>query len=770
MDLQVRWVYAHEMSRAEPRNRFMKKVGAKYLVAAGAIFILGIILMTEPHASAQSHQLDPQRPWLDRTLPVEVRAALALEAMTLDEKIRLVHGRVGFPFGQKPKPDAAIGSAGYVEGVPRLGIPALQESDAGLGVANPHNVRPGDEATPFPSGLAIAATFDAELAELSGRRMGAEARAKGFNVLLAGGANIARDPRNGRNFEYAGEDPLLTGIIVGSTIRGIQGNRIISTIKHFALNAQETDRLVLSANIDPGAARESDLLAFQIGIEVGRPHAIMSAYNRVNGTYSSENDFLLNQVLKRDWAYSGFVMSDWGAVHTTEKAALSGLDQESGEEMDEHVYFGPALKEAVEKGNVPLERLNDMVRRILRSMFASGIVDDPPEPGGFIDYTLHAETAQTVAERGLVLLRNRNGTLPLAKGLKRIAVIGSHADKGVLSGGGSSQVIPVGGIAVPNLGPRDFPGPLVYDPSSPVKAIEAKAGGAQVEYVEGDDISRAAEVAKAADAVIIFAHQWMAESYDAPDLTLPDNQDHLIAAIAAINQNTVVVLETGGPVSMPWLSSTAAVIEAWYPGARGGEAIARALFGEVNPSGRLPITFPLDESQFPRGKTSTSTASANAGEATGNQTVEVNYFEGADVGYKWFDKNGIKPLFPFGFGLSYTAFAYRELTVTSLGSSVTVSLEVKNVGAHPGAAIPQFYVRRPDDPAFPIRLAGWNRVMLDPGETRRVTATIDPRLLARFDTVAGDWEIAPGRYRVEAGADAGDLVLTAEFTMPAFRL
>ena len=747
----------------------MKKVSPKYLIAARATLILGVILTTGPHASAQYHQLDSHLPWLDRTLPVEVRLALALEAMTLDEKIRLLHGRVGFSFGGKPKPDAAIGSAGYVEGIPRLGIPALQESDAGLGVANPHNVRPGDEATPFPSGLAIAATFDAELAELSGIRMGAEARAKGFNVLLAGGANIARDPRNGRNFEYAGEDPLLTGIIVGSTIRGIQSNHIISTIKHYALNAQETSRLVLSANIDPVAARESDLLAFQIGVEVGRPHAVMCAYNRVNISHSCESDFLLNQVLKRDWAYPGFVMSDWGAVHTTEKAALSGLDQESGEEMDGQVYFGSALKEAVEKGGVPLERLNDMVRRILRGMFASGIVDDPPKPGGFIDYALHAETAQTVAERGLVLLRNRNGTLPLANGLKRIVVIGSHADKGVLSGGGSSQVIPVGGNAVPNLGPRDFPGPLVYDPSSPLNAIAAKAGGALVEYVEGDDLSRAVEVAKGADAVIIFAHQWMAESYDAPDLTLPDNQDHLIAAVAAINRTVVVVLETGGPVRMPWLSPTAAVIEAWYPGARGGETIARALFGEVNPSGRLPITFPSDESQLPRSNTGANTANSNVGKAD-NRTVDVNYFEGADVGYKWFDKNGIKPLFPFGFGLSYTAFAYMELTATNLGSTVTVSLEVKNVGAYRGAAIPQFYVRRPDDTAFPLRLVGWNRVMLDPGETRRVTATIDARLLARFDIVSGGWEIAPGRYAVEAGANAGDLLLTTEFTMPVFRL
>jgi beta-glucosidase len=747
-------------------DQLIKILQPKYSVAAGAAFILGLILMTGRYVGAQYHQPDAQRPWLDPTLPVEIRATLTLKAMTLDEKIRLVHGSVGFPFGGKPKPEGAIGSAGYIEGIPRLGIPALQESDGGLGVANPHNVRPGDEATPFPSGLASAATFDAELAELSGAMMGAEARAKGFNVLLAGGANLARDPLNGRNFEYAGEDPLLTGVIVGSTIRGIQRNHLISTIKHYALNDQETDRLVLSANIDLGSARESDLLAFQIAIELGRPHAVMCAYNRVNGTYSCENDFLLNEVLKRNWGYPGFVMSDWGAVHSTEKAALSGLDQESGEEMDAQVYFSSALKEAVEKGNVPLERLDDMVRRILRGMFASGIVDDPPKPGGLVDYRAHAETAQIVAEHGLVLLRNHNGALPLEKGLKRIVVIGSHADKGVLSGGGSSQVIPVGGIAVPNLGPRDFPGPLIYDPSSPVKAIEAEAGGTPVEYVDGDDISRAVEVAKGADVVIVFAHQWMAEMRDAPNLTLPHNQDQLIASVGAANQRTIVVLETGGPVRMPWLSLTAGVIEAWYPGARGGEAIARALFGQVNPSGRLPITFPTDESQLPR----TGSENSKENRAVAEQAVELNYHEGAYVGYKWFDQKGIKPLFPFGFGLSYTAFDYMGLTATNLGSSVTVSLEVKNIGTHRGADIPQFYLRRPDDPSFPIRLVGWSRVLLDPGETQHVSLTIDPRLLARFDMVAGGWGIAPGRYAVEAGSNAGDRSLTAEFTLPGFRL
>jgi beta-glucosidase len=590
--------------------------------------------------------------------------------------------------------------------------------------------------------------------------IGAEARAKGFNVLLGPGANLTREPRNGRNFEYAGEDPLLAGVIAAAEIRGIQGNRVIATLKHFALNAQETSRYVLSANITPAAARESDLLAFEIAIAQGRPHAVMCAYNRVNGDYSCENDFLLSRVLKHDWAWPGFLMSDWGAVHSTEKAALAGLDQQSGEEMDDKVYFGQPLREAVEAGRVPRERLDDMVRRILRGMFASGIVDHPPQPGGPIDYGADAAAAQAIAEQGIVLLRNRNGVLPLAKGLQRIVVIGSHADKGVLSGGGSSQVIPVGGIAVPGLGPKDFPGPLVYDPSSPVKAIAEAAGGAHVDYDDGDDIPRAVDVAKGADAVIVFAHQWTAEMIDAPDLVLPHGQDRLIEAVAAANPRTVIVLETGGPVRMPWLPLTAAVVEAWYPGARGGEAIARVLFGEVNPSGRLPMTFPADESQLPRAKIAAEPERKDAA------PIEVDYFEGARAGYKWFDEKGLTPMFPFGYGLSYTAFGYSGLTVSASGSTVTVSVDVKNTGRRRGADVPQFYVRRTDDDGFPIRLAGWNKVVLDPGETRRVTLTVDPRLLASFDVAAGDWKVLPGRYRIEAGANAGALPLSADVTLP----
>lgn len=696
---------------------------------------------------------DPARPWLDAALPPDARADLVVRAMTLDEKIALVHGRFGFPFQGKPKPDGALGSAGYVPGVPRLGIPALQESDAGLGVANPEGTRPGDQATPLPSGLLTASTFDPALAERGGAMIGAEARAKGFNVLLAGGANLVREPRNGRNFEYVSEDPLLTGLMAGAAIRGIQSNRIISTTKHFALNAQETGRQMHSANIGEQAARESDLLAFQIAIEQGRPHAVMCAYNKVNGVWACESEFLLDHVLEHDWSYPGFVMSDWGAVHSTERAALAGLDQESGENLDQLVYFAAPLKAAVEAGRVPQPRLDDMVRRILRAMFAAGVVDDPPAPGGSIDRAAHAELVQAVAEQGLVLLRNENGVLPLAKGLKRILLVGSHADKGVLSGGGSSQVIPFGGNAVPGLGPEGFPGPMVYHPSSPLRAIAAEAGGAQVDFLDGTDVAGAAAAARGADAVVVLAHQWMAEMRDAESLSLPDDQDRLIAALAAANPRTIVVLETGGPVKMPWLARTPAVIAAWYPGARGAEAIAGVLFGRVNPSGRLPVTFPMDEAQLPRPQ-------IPAG-------ADVDYLEGADVGYKWFDRRGLAPLYPFGYGLSYTTYAIRGLTAAVAGSTVAVVLEVTNTGRRGGIATPQVYARCPGENGFTLRLVGWSRLTLAPGATGRATLTVDPRLLARFDTAASAWRIAAGRCTIEAGFNARDLPVRTEVTLEA---
>ena len=386
--------------------------------------------------------------------PVE-RAQMALDQMTEQEKLALVHGVIAAPWGGEPKPAGSIGSAGYVPGIPRLGIPALQETDAELGVANPGDVRPGDTATAMPSNLALASTWDPALARMQGQSVGAEARAKGFNVLLGGAANLIRDPRGGRNFEYFSEDPLLTGLMAGGMIEGVQSRHIISTIKHFALNAQETDRVVLNARIDPAATRESDLLAFEIAIERGRPGSVMCAYNQVNGSYSCENDWLLNEVLKKDWGYPYFVMSDWGAVHSTARSAMAGLDQESGEQLDTQNFFTDGLPKLSPMAKSLKARLDDMARRVLTSIFAHGLADKTERPAP-VDFAASDRTALAIAREGIVLLKNQ-GLLPLPADTRRLLVIGAHADLGVPSGGGSSQVIPRGGIAAKEQSARTAP-------------------------------------------------------------------------------------------------------------------------------------------------------------------------------------------------------------------------------------------------------------------------------------------------------------------------
>jgi beta-glucosidase len=703
--------------------------------------------------------------WKDASLPLVERAQKALDQMTQHEKLSLVHGVIAAPWGGEPKPDGSIGSAGYVPGVPRLGIPALQETDAELGVANPGDVRHGDTATAMPSSLALASTWDPALARLQGQAVGAEAGAKGFNVLLGGTANLIRDPRGGRNFEYFSEDPLLTGIMAGSMVEGVQSRHIISTIKHFALNAQETDRVVLDARIDPAATRESDLLAFEIAIERGRPGSVMCAYNQVNGAYSCENDWLLNQVLKTDWNYPYFVMSDWGAVHSTVRSAMAGLDQESGEQLDTQNFFGGPLAQAIANGEIPEARLDDMARRILTSIFAHGLANgtDAVEP---VDFSASERTALAIAREGTVLLRNQ-GLLPLAADTRRLLVVGSNADHGVPSGGGSSQVIPRGGIAAKEqIGENQA---MIFDPGSPLAAIRLQFPHARVDFDDGSSPARAAEAAAKADAVILFADQWMTESADARTLDLPGQQDRLVDAVTRANLRTTVVLETGGPVLMPWLTQTAAVLEAWYPGQKGGEAIAEILSGAASPSGHLPVTFPVSEDQLPHRQIQGDPNGAPIGPVGRGghygPMFSAVYNEGASVGYKWFFERGQQPLFPFGFGLSYTSFALSSLTVNVSGHTVTASATVRNSGERAGTAIPEFYLSGPEGAHVPLRLAGWDRVDLKPGEDSRVTVSIDPRLLATFDEDSRKWRIQPGAYQVSAGFDYQQRNLAASFEL-----
>lgn len=695
------------------------------------------------------------------------RAQAIVARMSIDEKIALVHGLFP-PLTKVTPPNALVPSAGHIEGNPRLGVPLVRESDASLGVANQVEQRKGDVATALPSSLATAATFDPEIARAGGAMIGAEARAKRFNVLLAGGVNLNRDPWGGRNFEYLGEDPLLAGELAGAHIAGVQSNKIVSTIKHFALNAQETGRMVLDARIGEAALRESDLLAFQIAIEKGKPASVMCAYNKVNGDWACENDFLLNQVLKRDWGYRGWVMSDWGGVHSTEKAAKAGLDQQSGQELDRAMYFDAPLKEAVQQGRVPMARLDDMVARYLTGLIETGAYDTPmPATAQTPDYAANALVAQRAAEAGIVLLKNQDGILPLAATAKKIVVIGGGADLGVLSGGGSSQVRSVGGapIEIPLAhGPAASFVRVTYHASSPLDALRKALPGAEVSFVDGRNLNATVDAAKAADLAIVFATQWTTEAEDVPDLRLQNHQDALIAAVAAAQPKTVAVLTTGGPVTMPWLDRVPAVVQAWYPGQRGGEAIANILTGKVNPSGRLPITFPANEGQAPRPHpvgldTFTSLQAAAAANPANSGAYElksypVDYVEGSDVGYRWYDKKGQKPLFAFGHGLSYTSFAYGKATATG-GKRLTVSFDVTNTGQRAGADVPQIYVTR-EGSNIPMRLAAFKRIALKPGETRRVTLTAEPRILADYDTSLPGWRIRGGAYRIAIARDATD--------------
>lgn len=703
---------------------------------------------------------DPAASWMNPQLDADARAEALLRKMTLAEKLRLIRTDLALPGKDGKPPAGAVGGAGYQSGNARLGIPAVQEADSGLGVANPNNVRAGDGATSLPSQLAIAASWDPQVAYSGGAMIGREAWRKGYNLLLAGGVNLQRDPRNGRNFEYCGEDPLLAGVVTAAAVRGIQDQRVLSTVKHFALNAQETGRLSLSADIGETALRESDLLAFEIAIERGRPGAVMCAYNRVNGDYACESGFLLTRVLRQEWRYPGFVMSDWGAIHDWRKAVSAGLDQESGDDR----HFGRPLREGLAKGEMSETELDAMVRRILRSMFAVGLFDRPPQPGP-IDVAAHQDVARRALEAGAVLLRNHNGLLPLSEQVASIAVIGAQADRGVIAGGGASTVVPWGGNAAPVPAPPQYQrwGPIMHHPSPPLAAIRALAPNSRVRFDPGDDPHRAAALAAQSQVAVVFVHQWASESFDAADLEWPQRQNELVAAVARANPRTVVVLQNNSPLNLPWLEQVGSVLEAWYAGSGGGQAIADLLFGRANPSGRLPFTWQRDAAQLPRPQL------AYAGEPQGSRripsTLRVDYaIEGADVGYRWFQRRNSDPLFAFGYGLSYTRFEHGGARLQRRDARVALELDVANIGARRGADVVQVYVQAPG--AQTRRLAGFAKVELAAGERRRVRVELEPRLLAEYDPARRARRIRAGEYRFYPGRSATDLAAPLALRLP----
>jgi beta-glucosidase len=728
--------------------------------------VVGVVIFLAAHGVCLSQQATPQssRPWMNASLSPDLRAEAVIKQLTLDEKIQLVHGIGWGPLKTgSPIPPDNNGGAGEILGIPRLGIPPLQQADSAVGVrmAAPQS----RYATLLPSVLAAASSWDPEAAHLFGDVIGRELRAQGFNQSIGGGVNLGRDPRNGRLFEYAGEDPLLAGVIVGHVIRGVQDNQVMGDIKHFAFNDQETGRTIVDARISTQAARESDLLAFELGIRIGQPSSVMCSYNKVKGDWACENDWLLNHVLKGAWHFPGFVVSDWDGTHSTEKAAMAGLDvQMPGDE-----YFGAALKEAVTSGRVPLQRLDDMVHRLLRSMFSAGVIDHPPAPRRVVDPFRGREDAQHIAEESIVLLKN-DGTLPLnAASVHSIAVIGAHADVGVLSGGGSAQVDAPGGNAISPDKPTQW-GEAVYFPSSPLRYIREHARGALVQFDAGTQAASA--LAKSADIAIVFADQYMSESGDAASLSLPGGQDELISAVAAANPHTIVVLITGNPVTMPWIDRVAGVMEAWYPGIAGGQAIANIIFGDVVPSGKLPITFTRSESDLPHERIfGTTPSSANgdspkfwAADNETRQSLVADYTEGVRFGYKWFDSEGKQPLFPFGYGLSYTKFRYTNLHVEPTTKIATFTIE--NVGARNGAEIAQVYVGLPKANGERFRrLAGWQRVEVPAGQQKVVTVALEPLAMATFDMKKDAWVWASGRYTVSVGGSSRDLPLQTEVAL-----
>jgi beta-glucosidase len=725
-----------------------------------ACLLFPMCLQSRPGDKPASH------PWMNTTLSPDERAAMVVKEMTLDEKITLLHG-TGM-VGLSPMSPLAVhsnGGAGYVPGIPRLGIPAIQMSDAAYGIRS--SGENGRYSTALPADVASAASWDLDAAYEYGALIGRELRAQGYNMSLGGGINLTREPRNGRTFEYLGEDPVLAGKMVGSVMKGLQAQHVLGDIKHYALNDQESGRNAVNVNIDKRAARESDLLAFEIGVHESNAAAVMCSYNRVFGDYACENKYLLTEVLKNDWKFPGFVLSDWQGTHSTTKASAAGLDHEEPGE----IFYGAAMKKAVESGQVPMAEVDDHVRRILRSMFACGVVDDPPEKG-VVDVIGGLEVAQKIAEQSIVLLKNDRAVLPLdASKVHSIAVIGAHSNVGMISGGGSAQVDPPGGNAImpPGKGQTHWQDQIWF-PTSPLKAVRAKAPAASVQYDPGTDPASAAALAKSADVALVFAYQWESEGMDLDSLSLPGKQEDLIAAVAAANPRTVVVLETGTAVTMPWADQVSGIVEAWYAGSRGAEAVANVLFGEVNPTAKLPMTFPKSEADVPHPVIVKPPRRSTRGGwkqiAAGLPAFQVTYDEALKVGYKWYDAENKPVLFPFGYGLSYTSYSYSKLAVTPGKDDVRVSFTVTNTGDRPGAEVAEVYASLPTAAGEPPkRLVGWSKIRLNAGESKEASVVVDPKYLSVFNVDKNAWQLVPGDYTILVGGSSQSLPLKESISL-----
>jgi beta-glucosidase len=685
---------------------------------------LAAVSAVAPHAAAAT-----SCPWVDSTAPISTRVSELMAQMSLSQEVSLMTGTGG-------------SYVGNIAAIPSLCIPAMGLEDGPAGVGDGMG-----NVTQLPAPVDVAATWDTSAEQEYGQVIGAEQAAKGSTVDLGPTINIVRDPRWGRAFESVGEDPYLAGQLGAADIRGVQSAGTMAQVKHFAVYNQETNRNTSNDNavVSTQAEQEIYLPAFQAAVQQGAASSVMCSYSWINGTAACQNPYTLNTVLRQQFGYTGFVTSDWGATHSTAASANASMDMDM---PGNDGFYGPALQSAVTSGQVTQATINSAVSEILTQMFAFGMFDKAPSgsPGATATSSAHQSDATQLAEEGTVLLKNSGSVLPLTSSDKSIAVIGADASTSPMTDGGGSAGVNSSGTV------------------TPLQGIQAAApSGTTVTYNNGSSDSSAASAAAAASVAVVFANLGESEGSDLGSIDLGTTQDNLITSVAAANPNTIVVLNTGSAVTMPWLSSVKGVLEAWYPGQGDGTAIASVLFGSTDPSGHLTVTFPASLSQVPA-----STTAQWPG--TGGN---VQYSEGIDVGYRWYDSKSLTPLFPFGYGLSYTSFSFSNLSVGPLtaGGAATVTATVTNTGSRSGADVAQLYVTDPSASGQPpLQLEGFQRVSLAAGASATVTFPLTQQNLQYWNSSSSAWATSTGNYTVSVGDSSASLPLAGTLAVASSQL
>ena len=707
------------------RFRIVRVAGLAVITAASTL--VASAADTQAPASAASTAC----PWVGSSAPISQRVSQLMARMSTAQKVSLLTGASGSSY------------VGLIPAIGSLCIPAINLEDGPAGVADGMA-----NVTQLPAPVDVAATWDSAAEQLYGQVIGAEQAAKGTTIDLGPTINIVRDPRWGRAFESIGEDPFLNGQLGAAYIRGVQSTGVMAQVKHLAVYNQETNRNTSSDNaiVSTKAMEEIYMPAFAASVQQGAASSVMCSYSTVNGTFACQNPFLLTTVLRQQFGFTGFVTSDWGGTHATAASANAGLNMDM---PGNDGFYGSALASAVSSGSVSTATLNSLVSSVLTEMFAFGLFDKPTSgsPAQTATSAANQSNATQLAEEGTVLLKNSGSILPLNSATtSSIAVIGADASTSPQTAGGGSASVSSSGTV------------------TPLQGITARAGsGIKVSFNDGSSPSSAAAIAASSSAAVVFVSNFETEGSDLSSIDLPSSENSLISAVAAANPNTVVVLNTGSAVTMPWLSSVKGVFEAWYPGQEDGTAIAALLFGDANPSGHLPVTFPTSLSQVP---------ASTAAQWTGTNGT-VQYSEGVDVGYRWYDSHSLTPMFPFGYGLSYSSFSFSNLQVGTLpqGGAATITAKVTNTGTRAGADVAQLYVTDPAASGEPPRqLEGFARVNLQPGASQTVTFQLTQRNLQFWNASTNSWVTSTGSYGISVGDSDANLPLTGTLTVASAQL